>query len=92
MQIVVIDEGTSRLDSSTEHAVQMVLQTAFIKCTVLFVAHRLNGLQQVDRIIVMQDGQIVEEGPPQVLSSDGNSRFHAMLLEQQNESIQRNSN
>lgn len=88
LQIVVIDEGTSNLDSSSEQAIQLVLQHAFKNSTVLFIAHRLNGLQQVDRIIVMEDGEIVEEGAPQALSNDINSRFHAMLEEQQNEKFQ----
>lgn len=82
-QIVVIDEGTSSLDSDSENAIQLILQSAFKSSTVLLIAHRLNGLQQTNRLLVVDDGQIIEDGNPQELADDRDSRFHALLEEQQ---------
>ncbi|XP_031634883.1 multidrug resistance-associated protein 7 [Contarinia nasturtii] len=82
-KVVIIDEGTSSLDSDSETAIQLILRNAFESSTVLLIAHRLNGLQQTDRLFVVENGQIIEEGNPQQLASDIDSRFHALLDEQQ---------
>lgn len=82
-KIVIIDEGTSNLDSSSENAIHLIMRNAFESSTVLLIAHRLNGLQQIDRVFVVDNGQIVEEGQPQTLASDPDSRFYALLQEQQ---------
>lgn len=82
-KVVIIDEGTSSLDSDSETAIQLILRNAFETSTVLLIAHRLNGLQQTDRLFVVDNGQIIEEGNPRELASDKNSRFHALLDEQQ---------
>lgn len=79
----MIDEGTSSLDSDSENAIQLILQNAFKSSTVLLIAHRLNGLHQTNRLLVIDDGQIVEDGNPQELTNDRESRFHALLEEQQ---------
>lgn len=76
---MAIDEGTSNLDHNSEHNIQSVLQNAFKSSTVLLIAHRLNGIQQVDRVLVIEDGKVVEEGSPSLLSSNVDSRFSAML-------------
>lgn len=82
-KVVIIDEGTSSLDSDSENAIQIVLRNAFKSSTVLLIAHRLNGLQQTDRILVIENGTILEEGKPQQLADDPDSRFSLMLNEQQ---------
>lgn len=82
-KIVCIDEGTANLDSDSEAAMQIVLRDAFKTSTVLLIAHRLNSLQKTDRIIVMQNGQIVEEGAPSKLINTMHSIFSVMLQEQQ---------
>lgn len=71
------------MDSDSENAIQLILRNAFESSTVLLIAHRLNGLQQTDRVFVVDNGQIVEEGQPQALAIDRESRFHALLEEQQ---------
>lgn len=83
-KIVAIDEGTSSLDSDSENAIQIVLRNAFKSSTVLLIAHRLSGLHQADRILVVENGAIAEEGKPQELADDPTSRFFFMLNEQQN--------
>ena len=78
-EVICIDEGTSNLDNDTEYALHEALRTAFKGSTVLFIAHRLYGLQNMDRIIVMDQGEIKEQGTPQELVEDTNSLFFSML-------------
>ncbi len=65
--ILLLDEPTSALDAATERSVVASLAELFAGRTVLMAAHRLSTLQKVDRIVVLQDGQITEEGPPEEL-------------------------
>lgn len=82
-QIVLIDEGTSNLDRDSELAIQIALKNSFKTSTVFVVAHRLNGLQHTDRIIVISDGTIVETGEFWDLAKDESTIFYKMLAEQQ---------
>jgi ATP-binding cassette, subfamily C (CFTR/MRP), member 10 len=83
-KIVLIDEGTANLDSESDKAIQIVLKNAFRSSTVIFIAHRLTGLQNTDRIVVMRDGEIVEQGEPGQMAANRESYFYQMLQEQQN--------
>ncbi len=60
--ILVLDEATSALDSEVEASIQAALRRAMDGKTVLAIAHRLSTLTEMDRIVVMDRGQIVEEG------------------------------
>lgn len=60
--ILVLDEATSALDSEVEAAIQESLEAVMSDKTVLAIAHRLSTISQMDRIIVMDDGRIIEEG------------------------------
>ena len=60
--IVILDEATSALDSEVEAAIQRSLHTAMQGKTVIAIAHRLSTLAEMDRIVVMQEGRIVEDG------------------------------
>lgn len=83
-KIVLIDEGTANLDNESQSAIQLVLKNAFRGRTVILIAHRLDGLQHTDQIVVMSNGQIAEQGTPRELSSNAESVFHSMLQEQSN--------
>ena len=61
-EVLVLDEATSALDSESEQAVQEYIKQIHGKRTILVVAHRTSTIQGADRILVLQDGQIVEEG------------------------------
>jgi ATP-binding cassette, subfamily B, bacterial len=60
--ILVLDEATSALDSEVEASIQTALERVMEGKTVLAIAHRLSTLSEMDRIVVMEDGHIVEEG------------------------------
>lgn len=60
--ILILDEVTSHLDAENEAAVQQAIEKALQGRTVILIAHRLTTIKNADRILVLQDGQIVEEG------------------------------
>ena len=60
--ILVLDEATSALDSEVEAAIQESLEAVMSNKTVFAIAHRLSTISHMDRIVVMDDGRIVEEG------------------------------
>jgi ATP-binding cassette subfamily B protein len=60
--ILVLDEATSSLDSESEHLIQDALKNLMKDKTVIVIAHRLSTIMQMDRIIVLENGQITEQG------------------------------
>ena len=70
--ILVLDEATSALDSEVEAAIQTAFERVMEGKTVLAIAHRLSTLSKMDKIIVMDQGRIVESGSHQsLLEKDG---------------------
>ncbi|HUC89827.1 MAG TPA: ABC transporter ATP-binding protein [Patescibacteria group bacterium] len=65
--ILILDEATSALDSESEKLIQASLQDLMEDRTAIVVAHRLSTIQKMDRIIVLDDGKIVEQGSHQEL-------------------------
>jgi ABC-type multidrug transport system fused ATPase/permease subunit len=61
-QIIVLDEATSHLDSESEHKIQTALDEVFSNVTAIVIAHRLSTLRKMDRIVVLNQGELVEEG------------------------------
>jgi ATP-binding cassette subfamily B multidrug efflux pump len=69
--VLVLDEATSALDSEVEAAIQDTLYGMMEGKTVIAIAHRLSTISRMDRILVMDRGQIVEEGSHQQLLKQG---------------------
>ncbi|MFT0213902.1 ABC transporter ATP-binding protein [Pseudomonas sp. F1_0610] len=65
--VVILDEATSALDASTEQGVHQALNAFLAQRTTLIIAHRLSAVKQADRIIVLDDGVVVEQGNHQTL-------------------------
>ncbi|MEL6093591.1 ABC transporter ATP-binding protein [Bartonella schoenbuchensis] len=61
-KILIFDEATSALDSHAEAQINETLQNLTKKCTILVIAHRLSTIAHADKIIVIQNGQLVEQG------------------------------
>lgn len=60
--ILILDEATSSLDTSSEKIIQEAMSEILKDRTALIIAHRLTTIQNADQIIVLRDGQIVEQG------------------------------
>jgi ATP-binding cassette subfamily B protein len=69
--ILLLDEATSALDSQSEGEIQRALDRLMNGRTVIAVAHRLSTVADFDRILVMAEGRVVEDGPPQALRKSG---------------------
>jgi ATP-binding cassette subfamily B protein len=65
--IVLLDEATSALDSESEEAIRQALDHLMRGRTVIAIAHRLSTLRNFDRVVVMQGGCVVQDGPPNKL-------------------------
>lgn len=76
--VLILDEATSSLDIPSERMVQRALQTVLADRTALVIAHRLSTVQIADRVLVLDHGRIVEDGPPNDLIARGEGRYAAL--------------
>ena len=73
--VLVLDEATSSLDVPSERLVQRALRTILADRTSIIIAHRLTTVEVADRVVVLEHGRIVEDGPPDDLIADGTGRY-----------------
>jgi subfamily B ATP-binding cassette protein MsbA len=69
--VLILDEATSALDAESEHLVQTALAELLRGRTTLVIAHRLSTIERADRILVLDEGRIVESGTHASLLSAG---------------------
>ena len=69
--VLILDEATANIDSFTEQAIQKALKVLFAGRTCLVIAHRLATVRDADRIVVLQHGRVVEQGPHTALLGAG---------------------
>ena len=77
--VLVLDEATSSLDVPTERAVQVALESVLADRTALIIAHRLSTVLIADRVLVIDDGRVVEDGSPADLIDDHSGGRFATL-------------
>lgn len=82
--IILLDEATASLDVENETKIQEALSRLLAKKTVLVIAHRMRTVQSADKIIVLEDGKVKEEGSPEQLYKQNGLYRH--MLDLQNES------
>jgi ABC-type multidrug transport system fused ATPase/permease subunit len=76
--VLVLDEATSLLDIPAERGVQRALGTILAERTALIIAHRLSTVEIADRVLVVEDGRIVQDGSPAALTGQGKfAEMHA---------------
>ncbi len=76
-RVLILDEATASLDIPSERAVQAALRTVLAGRTALVIAHRLSTVLGADRVLVIHEGSVVEDGSPQQLIASG-GRFAVM--------------
>ena len=69
--IIIFDDSLSAVDTETDAKVRAALEKRFGSATIIFISHRITTLSKTDKIIVMDEGRIVEEGTPNELKSAG---------------------
>ncbi len=88
--ILILDEATSALDTESERLVQQAIDRLMDGRTVIVIAHRLSTIRHADRIVVLEDGRIVQQGSHEDLLQQGGlyAELHAMQFDQQENSSQ----
>jgi ABC-type multidrug transport system fused ATPase/permease subunit len=74
-RILILDEATSALDEKSQEIVQQALEEAMEGRTSIVIAHRLSTVKKCDRVVVLHNGRVVEQGTYAALSADADSHF-----------------
>jgi ABC-type multidrug transport system fused ATPase/permease subunit len=77
-RIVLMDEATASVDFETDKAIQKTISTEFADSTILCIAHRLHTVIEYDRILVLDQGKIIEFDSPLTLINNSESSFYKM--------------
>lgn len=77
--LVILDEASSRLDPITEQFMEKAISKLLINRTCIMIAHRLGTVHRADKILILDNGSVLEYGGREVLAKDLNSRFHRLL-------------
>nr|XP_039268607.1 ATP-binding cassette sub-family B member 9-like [Styela clava] len=81
-KILILDEATSALDAESEYLVQQALQNTMKDRTVIVIAHRLTTVESADKIVVIDKGEVVEEGPPAELMKKSSGLYYKLVKRQ----------
>ena len=80
-QILILDEATAACDIETDRLIQATIREKFSHCTIITIAHRLQTVMDYDRIMVLDQGSLIENGKPQELLDKNDSVFFALAKE-----------
>jgi ABC-type multidrug transport system fused ATPase/permease subunit len=77
--LIVLDEASSRLDPATERLLERAVDRLLAGRTAIVIAHRLATVQRADRIVILEEGRVIEEGDRVALAANPDSRFSHLL-------------
>lgn len=77
--LVILDEASSRIDPASERLIERALDKLLENRTAIIIAHRLATVQRADEILILEDGQILEQGERVALAQNPASRFYRLL-------------
>lgn len=80
-KILVLDEATAAVDVETDNLIQKTIRKEFKESTILTVAHRIETIHDYDRVVVMENGTIAEQGSPRSLMKNARSRYYKLVKE-----------
>ena len=80
-KIIVMDEATSSIDYNTEQLIQKVILTSLKNSTVLTIAHRIKTILEYDKILVFDQGHLIEQGSPKELIEKKNGHFYGLYTQ-----------
>ncbi|KAF5283708.1 hypothetical protein FQR65_LT13743 [Abscondita terminalis] len=83
-KILILDEATANVDPQTDALIQKTIRRKFVNCTVLTIAHRLHTVMDSDKIMVMDNGRLLEFDHPYVLLQNKNSVFYNLVQQSGN--------
>lgn len=78
-QVVILDEVTSKLDLETESKIQVAVNNLLKDKIGIIIAHRIQTIKEVDEVVIIEDGEIIESGSTQMLKENKNSQFYNIL-------------
>jgi ATP-binding cassette, subfamily B, bacterial len=77
--LLILDEASSRLDPATEQLMESVMDELLLQQTAIIIAHRLDTVRRADKIVILDEGRVVESGPRLALQADPNSKYSELL-------------
>lgn len=80
-KILILDEATANVDPQTDALIQTTIREKFVTCTVLTIAHRLDSVLDSDKVMVINNGQLVEFDAPDTLLKNKGSAFHSLVAQ-----------
>ena len=83
--IVLLDEATASLDVENETKVQSALSRLLAGKTVIVIAHRMRTVEAADKVVVLKDGQVAEQGSPEQLKARGGEFARMVALQKETE-------
>ena len=80
-KILILDEATSAVDMETDNLIQDTIRSEFNECTIITIAHRINTIIDYNRIMILDQGHLIEFDSPQNLMEQRESAFYSMAKE-----------